>query len=270
MLNIRTRIAGPAGFAAVVIAIILAMYDVQSLTVPEPLATFLLVTLLLMLLTALGMIGLEVVNAVRQFFEHRATSASWVSSEAPGLLDYEADGERASKRFGKEMKQLSSDTQGLANTLAKHSARVRDLSKPGKKVKGTDKQKRANAAAKSIDRSAVYIEKRAKLFEALVKEIVRNYDGLITAVSLDTEEHKVAAPSLRDALQSNENATLGAITGLSGYRDSVRTVHQKNLSRTITIASKRLRDGLDSILKTLQQFQQGSRHMRANLDKKLR
>lgn len=121
MHSYRTKIAGPAGFAAVIIAIIFAIYQVQGWKMPTPLAVFLLATLFLMLFTSLGIICFELISVSRQFLEHRATSASWLSREAPGLLDYEADGERASQRFLKEINKLAIDTQKLGDILAKHT-----------------------------------------------------------------------------------------------------------------------------------------------------
>lgn len=237
---------------------------------PASLAMFLVGTLFLLTFVALVIICYETINAVRQFLEHRATSASWLSREAPGLLDYEADGERASKRFTKELNSFVINTQKLANILATHSKRMQALTKSGKALKGTEKQKRGNQAGKSIDRSAIYIEKRVKLFEALVEEIARNYDGFITAISLDTVEDRATAQDLVTALQFSENATSGATTGIMGYRNSVKSVEQQNLSRTIRVSSKRLGDGLDSILKVFKQYQNNSRRLRTNLENKLR
>lgn len=269
MLN-RAKITGPASFIAIVIGIVFVIYEVQGWKMSTPLAVIFVVILLLMVLVAIGMILFELFSAGRQFLERRATSASWLSREAPGLLDYEADWERANKRFLKELNRLGSDSKKVGKTLAMETKRTQALVKSGKPLKGTKKQKSGNRAAKSIDRSAIYVEKRTELFEALVKEITRNQDGIITALSLHTEEHKAAAQAFVPALQSSEGATSGAVAAITEYRNSVRSLGQQNFSRTIRIASKRLGDGLDSMLKVFQQFQNSSHRLRTNLENKLR
>lgn len=270
MFNVRTSyIFGAAGLAAVVVGLIFALYEVQGWKMPVPLAVFLLTILFLMLFVALVVICFEIINGVRKFFDERATSASWVSKEAPGLLDYEADGEYAAKRFTEELLKLTKDTKELGATITKYSVEFENLNKSGKTNKGIDKQKKANKVAKSYDRSAIYIEKRAELFNALVKDIARNYNGVITVAVMHTEEDRMAAQNLLNALVLNEESTSKAIYNVQQYRDTVRDFERKNFSRTIRIASARLGDGLDSLLKTLRLYVQNSSHMRANLERKL-
>jgi len=263
--NFRLRIGVPAAFAAAIVPIVLAIYEVQGWTMPTPLGETLVVILLIMMIVAPVIVFYEFGRRGFQILEARATSAAWVSAEEPGLLDYEADGMRASERFVKELAKLAKDTRKLGESLPRHTERILAAAKNPRL-----KQKRANQSAKSIDRSAMFIEKRASLLQALVKDIFRNFNGLVTTSSLETEEDKSAAVGLTAILEGNRSAVEEAIISTSGYRDSVRNVEKQNLSRTVRIATKRLGDGLDDTLKILRQFSANSRKLREMLERRLR
>jgi hypothetical protein len=268
--DIRTRLALPAAFAAFIIPVIFAIFEVQEWKVPVPLAVALLVILFVMLIIALGMVFYEVVKAGLQILEHRATSASWVSTEAPGLLDYEADGLRANKRFTSELDRLTKDVERLGKRLKSHTAFMETINKSGRKVSPQLKQKRGNQAAKDIDRSAIYTEKRIALFRALVGDIARNFQGLVTAIEFETDEDRAAGQNLVQILARSQEATQGALVGVTSYRDSVKGVEQKNLSRTIRIASKRLAGGIEELQRIFRQHGTNSERLRRSLEAKLK
>lgn len=251
------------------VGLTLALFQVQGWKMPTALAVFLLVILFGLLALSLGTICLAGIKAIRQIAEHRAVSASWVSDEVPGLLDYEADGERAANRFTKELKRFAIDTERLGKILILQTKRMQDLTRSGKTIKGTDKQKRGNQAGKVIDRSAIYIEKRVELFKVLVKDIARNYDGLIAAITINTEEDRFTAKHLVVTLESTGNITAASVVSMETYRDSVRSIQKQNLSRTVRIASKRLGDGLDNIITLFKQFQDNCCRLHTELASKI-
>ena len=142
------------------------------------------------------MIALEIWRVARRFLEHRATSPSWVASDAPGLLDYEADGLRPQQRLARELNKLNDDTQSLGRKLDRHARRMTRLQ--GKSAKR--RQRGANRSAQSINRSATYFEKRLALLKALVKDIERNYLGLITATEIESDAVDQTVLELRTTL----------------------------------------------------------------------
>ena len=233
---------------------------------PTLIAVAFIVILLIMIVVALGVILFEVVKEVRRFLEHRATSASWVSKEEPGLLDYEADGLRAMERFTQELAGLGEDTRKLGQSLQKHTQRIGD---PSLLRKPKLRQKRANQAAKSIDRSAVYIEKRVALLQALVKDISRNFTGIIKTANIETEEDKQASQALIDTLDTNGEIVAGTIEKVAEYRDTVRSLHQQNPSRTVRIATKRLAEALEDTVKVLRNHRQDSNQLGGQLARRL-
>jgi xanthosine utilization system XapX-like protein len=99
--SFSVKVAAPTG--AVVVGLILALYQVQGWKMPAALAVLLLSILFGLLALSIGTLCFAAVKIIKQFIECRATSAAWVSAEVPGLLDYEADGERATKRFTIEL-----------------------------------------------------------------------------------------------------------------------------------------------------------------------
>jgi hypothetical protein len=208
---------------------------------PRTLGLTLSVLLLGAVTIAVTMIGIEAWQAARRYLEHRATSASWVVASEPGLLDYEADGLRAQGRFTRELKKLNNDTELLGKRLRKHTRRMARLE--GKS--GRKRQRAANRSAKSINKSAIFIEKRLALLKALVGDIDRNYSGFIRSIVSEPEIQ--AAIDLRDTLDTGHEVTMEARSSVAAYRVSVEEIEALNPSRTVRIASGRLARGLKGI-----------------------
>jgi hypothetical protein len=264
--TVSVRIGLPASFTGVAIAILVAIFEVQAWKIPTPIAIALIVILSAMIVTALGMIVVELVKEGLRIREHHATSASWVSSEEPGLLDYEADGLRASNRLTKELAGVGKDTQKLGRNLARHTKLMQD---PGLRFKAILKQKRGNQAAKSIDRSAIYIEKRAALLEALVKDVFRNYTGMVTTAPMETPEDRTSAETFLATLRSLRDTVTTTIDQTAGYRDTVRNIERQNLGRSVRISSRRLGDALDSTVKIMRGYKEKSRQVHDQLARRL-
>jgi hypothetical protein len=239
-----TRIGLWATLASAAIGILLAVFQVQGWKVPKPLALLLIVLLLAVIAGALSMIALEVSRLARRFLEHRATTPGWVAETEPGLLDYEADGIRAQERFTKELGRLSHDTESLGSTLERHASRFQS----GAGWSAEKRQRRANRAAKAINKSGAFIEKRLALLEALVHDVARNADGLIGTSELETSDDLQAAKEFRDTLEDGREATIETLTSITEYRDTVRSSEQQNLSRSLRIAYGRLAAALDGVV----------------------
>jgi hypothetical protein len=238
---------------------------VQEWKVPKPLAIILIAFLVLVIGIAVSMIGYETVRALRRFLQHRATTPSWVSSERPGLLDYEADGIRASKRFTRELSNLSDGTAELEKKIKRHTKRMEGLANKS----GKAKQRRANRTAKDMDESAVYIEDRLDLLKAVVDDIFRNYSGLVSSISLDSDEDVRSAREFQTILYSGQEEAGQAVASVIDYRDSVRDLERQNVSRTVRIASRRLGDALDGIAVVLKQYQSRAKSLGRDFERKL-
>jgi hypothetical protein len=259
------RIGVEASLASVALGLFLAAFQVQGWTMPKAVAIVVIVLLGLMSTVALSAIIYEVVRAVRAFLEHRATTPSWVSTEKPGLLDYEADGIRANERFAKELNKLNRGTEKLGGQLERHTERF----ERSKNASGKTKQRRANRSARDIDRSAVFMEKRLDLLQALVKDIVRNSEGVIASTDIETDADLAAAKEFRDTLAEGREATAGTLESTGGYRESVKQIEEMNLSRTMRIASRRLAASLDGVEKMLRKHQGGLASLVRSLDSKI-
>jgi hypothetical protein len=254
-----------ASLASVGIGLVLAAFQVQGWKMPKPLAVILIVLLLVLVAGAFSAMIYEVIRAVRRFLDHRATTASWVSSEKPGLLDYEADGIRAGERFTKELNKLSGDTAKLGTKLERQAKSLERSA--GRSAK--TRQRRANRSAKAIDRSAVFIEKRLELLQALVKDIVRNADGLIASMELKTEADLDAAREFREVLDETGQTTAETLGSTAGYRETVRDLEQQNAARSVRSACGRLVNSLDGVVKMMRAHESGSRKLVQSLDSKI-
>ena len=253
MVNISSvKVAGP--FGAVVVGIILALYQVQGWKMPTALAVFLLIILFGLLALSMGMLCLAAIKAVKQIAERRATSASWVSSAAPGLLDCEVDGKRAIDRLSKEFGQWQVDIDRLATQTKTHSQQINDIVTGKRNRKAKTKQQRANRVGKQIDRSAIYIEKRTGLFAILTKEIVRNYEVMIATLNVIEEKDRLTAENLISAFDSFDRAGAAAISSVTLLKQGAEKFRQSNLTKVIREASKRLENSLDSMLSCFIQF----------------
>jgi xanthosine utilization system XapX-like protein len=254
-----------AALASAAIGILLALFQVQGWTVPTPLALALITLLLAVIAVSASMVAYEVIRAIRQYMEHRATSPSWVESTKPGVLDYEADGVRAMNRLTRELVKLGKDTRTLGKRLSGHAKRLGRL----QNATAQKKQRAANRSAKSMNKSAVYIEKRVDLLRALVKDIDRNYAGFIGLLEINTDEDFEAAKTLRDILARNMAATTESAASVDGYRQTVQGTEAQNATRKVRVAADRLEQALGGVHSVLRNFEKSSAGLIRTFDAKL-
>jgi hypothetical protein len=232
---------------------------------PKPVALGLLVILATVIAVGVSMIVAEAVRWMKQVLEHRATSPSWVASDAPGLADYEADGVRAQERFTSELKKMNNDTESLGKKLERNTKRMERLR--GKSAKR--RQRAANRSAKSMNRSAVYIENRLALYKALVKDIERNYRGLINVGTIETDSDYEAVLEFRNVLDTGRATSSETLASVAEYRASVEETEALNLSRTVRGASGRLAKALRGVEATFKAHEKASAGLVRDLDKSL-
>src|SRR5690349_17043543 len=158
------RVAISAALSSGATGILLAIFQVQGWTVPKPLALALIALMLLITGIAVLVVVIDLGSNVRAFLERRATNALWISSEPPGLLDYEADGLRAQNDLNRMFNTLAKDTGRVGKSIQRGAKRLARAQNKNGRVK----QRRANRTAKHIDRSAVFIEKRLATLKNLV------------------------------------------------------------------------------------------------------
>jgi hypothetical protein len=260
-----TRVALGATIAGGAIGIIFAGFQVQGWTVPRLLAIVLLAVLGLVLAGALGMVVYESVRALRMFLEHRSVSAGWISSEPPGLLDYEADNLRAQKALNRFFNKLAKDT----TRVGKKTTRGTKSLVRAKDKRGRVKQRRANRTAKHLTRSAVFIERRLTALKKLTKEIERNHQGLIANLPLATEEEVKLVMNWRNNVEGGRTASAEAAVGIDTYRRAVEDFEAMNASRTLRIASDRLGNALRGMVRALKDFETVSAGLVREFDQRL-
>jgi hypothetical protein len=134
---------------------------------------------------------------------------------------------------------------------------------------GKRKQRLANRAARDIDRSAVYIEKRAALLKALVHDIFRNFQGFVDVAAPVSEEEFRVVEELRSVVDETRTVTVETTGSTEGYRDSVRALEKQNPARTLRVASKRLADALGDVVVVLKQYDKRAGALVSDLDRKL-
>jgi hypothetical protein len=134
---------------------------------------------------------------------------------------------------------------------------------------GRAKQRRANRAARDIDRSAGFIEKRLSLLEAIAKDIARNTDGLIATLVIETREDIEGLEEFRQVLEVGRQTTADAAQSTAGYSQSVRALEHQNPARTLRVACRRLGAALEGIVKTLRRVEKGQQKAAQALGRKI-
>jgi uncharacterized membrane protein YsdA (DUF1294 family) len=243
-----------------------AVFQVQGWTMPDALAIALLIPVGITIVGSLAVAVVEVVRNVHAFIEHRATNALFVLETPPGFLDYLPDGLTASERFSNELLLLGEDTEELGEKIEKHTARLTALV-------GLDDayapQREANRSAKSIARSAAYIEKRLELLEACVTEIDRNFRPWVATQTITSDEDFEIATVARNSIESGRVATLESLTSTSEYRDTYKQMAEMNAARTVRIAASRLADALSGIVRVLKRYEKSAGNLVGEFDKRV-
>lgn len=260
-----SRVGYAAALASAATGILFAIVQVQGWTVPKPLALALIALMLLIIAGAVLLILVDLARNIRAFLEHRATSASWISDEPPGFLDYEVDGLRATDEFSSVITKLGEDTETLGKRLQRSTRRMQRAHRKSAK----HRQRIANRTAKSITRSSIYIERRLDLLKKLLKEMERNHRGVVANLPVETEDERTSARAAREAIAGACAATAESRKSTEGYRDAVQTLEAQNASRTLRIATGRLKKALSGVATTLKTFEKLSAGLVAEFDKKL-
>jgi hypothetical protein len=105
--------------------------------------------------------------------------------------------------------------------------------------------------------------------EVLVKDIVRNAEGLIGSLGIETDADLDAAKEFRETLNQVHQVTTETLGSVGGYQESVKELERLNLSRTVRIASGRLAASLDGVEKMLRKHVSGSLKLVRALDSKI-
>ena len=172
----------------------------------------------------------------------------------PGLLDYPVDVLRAQNRFTKELKKLNRDVKSFGRKL-KWQRRWMDLLSFSPRLRRWV----GNWSARSIGRSASYVEKRLALFKALVKDIQRNTQGFIESADAGAIELDILK-KFRDVIDAAVTTTAETLAAVTGYRVTIEETEALNLSRTIRIACGRLAQamrGIETVFRAHQKAQAG-------------
>jgi hypothetical protein len=254
-----------ATVASAAIGLLVGLFQVQGVKFPTPLFFVLAVLLFAMVAGGVSLMVFEVWRVVRAYLEHRATSASWVESEPPGFLDYIPDGMTAVERFNVEVVKLGEDTQELGEKIVIHTKRFERLVDADPRAQ----QSEANRSAKSMERSAVYIEKRLALLEACVKDIDRNLRPWVASQHITSAEEFEMVEGARDATAGSRDATAESRQHTAVYRDTIQATEAQNAARTVRLASARLGKALSGVVNVLGRFEKSSANLVRELDKKL-
>ena len=262
------KVAGIGAFGAVVVGLILALYSAQGWTIPLFLAILLSIVLYGLLLLSLGLLLLAGINTVKQFAERRATSALWVTSEEPGLLDCSVDGIRAYNRLYKELIRLRIDINRFGKRTKDYTTQI-NHSKSGKIIKKeVTKFQKANRVGKQINNNAVYIEKRTELYNTITKEIVRNYEVMIGTLNPAQNDDLIKIKNLKKAFELFERFGVDVIDALKHYQLAADSMEKSNITRNIRQSSKRLITALTNMITCFEYFQRDCHRLYTQLELK--
>lgn len=259
-----SRVGRRAGFAVAAIGLVFAAYQVQGWTMPRLLAEVLIGVLLAVAAVAILSIVSESMKEAMRWRERRETSTAWIAEEPPGLLDYVPDMSRANKKFVRQMSRLSRDTNRVGNKMRRQSRWLKVARLFGPRAA----QLWANHTARSVLRSATFIEKRTAHLDATVAEFARAQEGLLQTLDAPaTDEDRVALATAREAIAGRSATTRAAIESTVGYRVEVAGFANQNFSRTLRVSNNRLAEQLDALTAVLRGSLKDSERLERLLDR---
>ena len=259
------QMAGYSAAGAVVLGLVLGLFEVQGWKMPTPVAAFILVFLFLFFAIIVAMLVIEVIKVVERFKEQRAISAQ-VSNNAPGILDCKVDGERATARLLAELNRWQVDIGVLSTEMKVFSSDLQDASERDNPEK---QLRKANKVGKQINSSAEHVEKRIILFETLTREIIRDYELMISTLNMAVERDKISAKNLKSGFEGFDKAGTTIIEGILLGKEGAELSKQSNLTRIIREASKKLENSLGKLNSCFIQFQKDCHRLHTDLTLKL-
>ncbi len=131
------------------------------------------------------------------------------------------------------------------------------------------KLKKANKTGGQINRSAIYIEKRTALFGTSTREIIRNYEVMISTLNMAEEKDRFSASNLKSGFEEFDKTGTTIIDAIMLYKRGAELSEQSNLTRVIREASKKLGNSLDNLRSCFIEFQGNCQHIHTELALKL-
>jgi hypothetical protein len=209
----------------------------------------------------------EAIKEIRGWRERRETSTAWIAAEPPGLLDYVPDMSRASNKFVRQMSRLNRDTSRVGKQTSRDARTIKWVLVFGPRAS----QLWANHTARGILRSAVFIEKRATHLRKTVDEFARAQEGQLMGLDAPgNDEERAALDLARKAVAERSATTAETIESVSGYRDAVRDLSEKNYSRTLRVSNQRLAEQLDTLIAVLRHSLKDSQRLEVLMERKAR
>ena len=233
---------------------------------PTPVAVFLLVFLFLFLGIIVAMLVIEVIKIVERFLEQHAISVPWVSNDAPGILDCKVEGELAMARLSDELNLWQDDIRGLSTKIKMFS---NDLQDAGEGIDPGKQQKKANKVGEQINSSANHVEKRIKLFDTLTREIIRDYEAMISTLNMTEKRNRISAQNLKYGFEKFDETGTIIMNGILLLKRGAESLKLSNLTRIIREASKKLENSLDKLNSCFIQFQKDCHRLHTDLALKL-
>jgi hypothetical protein len=261
-----TRIGLWATLCAGAIGVVAALLQVQGWTMPRRLAQAFIGVLVAIFVFAILMMVFEAIRLAFAYYDFRTTTPSWVATAEPGLLDYEGDGMRTAGRYVKVLNRMARRTAWLNLRMNLYTKVTLHL---GPHMSARWRQRLGNRMARAINKHAAYIDKRVGLLKRLVDDLDRNYRGIISNQSFDTDEELAEAQVFRAALEGNRKISGEAADSTSGWQKAVHDGVEMNLSRSLRVASQRLESALGGMIDIMRGQEQSASTLLGEYDQRL-
>lgn len=182
-----------------------------------------------------------------------------------GLLDFLANGERASQDLTNILAKLSRDNQNMTNRITRHTASMQQLTNNPTAGSAGRFHKISLLAASDMNTFSNKVEDILPLFEDTIDRLSKNYSGYIRLVdpTVDDQEGITRFRQLTEALLHSSRE---ASAGMHSYRDAVIGIGERKISKELNRASRKQAEALNGILSNLQRVEAFSLKTLAMID----
>jgi len=174
--------------------------------------------------------------------------------EEKGWADFAEELEANAGKMVGILNEISEDTSDLGGKMSAHTERLVAMKQRPVQPSAREVREAASAVARDMEGSAENLASLAPQLEEAVDAMSQGVEGLVRLLSPPTsEEEREQVARFQESSQGLLRATTEALANVREYRRVIAGL--KGISTEVTRASRRLTDGLDRVMASMEKVQ---------------
>ncbi len=232
------KVAAPAGATAMILGIIIAIYEVQEWKMPTPLALTLVSILFAMVAILVVVVLGELRKAFQQFLEGR-------QSVPLGKLDYMPELKKAATEYVAAQEAITSSMTKASPRIQEEQAKLHSL------VNDVERQKLAAEIAREYETVTMALKEQLPVMVTRASTFRQASLGWLREAEISNDDDLKAINDLRNQARDLRTTMYDLKGKADDLRQSARFMRKQNISASLNEASRQIHDPLRTYRKVI-------------------